>query len=412
MIPAKIRKSACLFSLFLFLSGCGISYEQSPSEQKKHETESRATNPSKNDSSDSTSETLSNIPEWYKNRSFESKSDGIKIGYGQGPTRQIAMNQSLDRIAQKLGVTVRSTTEREITSVDQKKEHIQDRFQNQTRLEARHRIKNFENIRTERSNGTFYSAYKVDRRPLPQILADKIRDRLVESRRPLSSIKWDGPGPLIRGDLIQTVEQLVVDDEKGKRSVPIKISLSRSDDQWVLTLGQTITQPLENPDFARLLNWKTETELLKLELIDEKTKSQANRLNKGDRFYFRVKSQDPDGYFALFNLYQDGRLSVLKEATPLDSVQFVPSEKKMEKGERFRASLISPGQSTLDVYLAVSSDQKISTAEFRYLQRGQKKVQANKTFQVHDLLEWLEENPITAIDTINVRTLPVQTSPL
>ncbi len=382
--------------------------EETTREHKEEFVETQKPEPVEDQTSETEQAQIITPPNWYKERTYVSDVELIKIGYGKGNTRDEAMNQALNRIARQLGVKVKSVQRQSVKSIKEKEETIKEQFQSQVKISTERRIKNFDNLKTEAINGTYFSAYKVDRRPLEQILAAKLKSKLPEDSPP-ATIKWEGPEPLVDGSLMDSVENRLVDSSDGSGKSTFRVSLSRANEQWIISVGP-VNQPLENPDFARLLAWSHDkNESLSVELMPEKLSRGHNRLHQGDKFYFRVKSKNPGGYHALFNIYSDGRISVLKGATELKEQQFVPNQEKLDEGEIFRANLIEAGKTTFDVYLAVSSAESFSATEFSYLGKALEMVEGESAYRLDRFLQWLEQKNWKDVEAITVQVLPDQT---
>lgn len=346
-------------------------------------------------------------PKWYRDQLPNSDNNLIKTGYGCGDNLEVAKNKALDNAARQLGVKVSSSRRRNLQEVSSKKEAIEENYAVNTTVKATHRIKDFTVARREEANGFYYVAYQLDRRPLREILLDDLMDEIGPENVPLRDITWKGTRTLIESRLVGELENRLINESNGTKSIELAIDLRRDRDRWLLTVGGIHTT-IDNPDFSRLLNWDTQRgDDLKLDLITSNKSRNSNRLQAGDTFYFRVKNTKSEGgHFALFNIYADGRVCVLKQSTPLKSVGLVPAKEAMDRGQIFTAVPLEEGKPTLDVYLAVYSPEPFRTTKFLYLSEGKQMCNTEKSYQMDELFEWLDQTDVTATDATVVQILP------
>ena len=160
----------------------------------------------------------------------------------------------------------------------------------------------------------------------------------------------------------------------------------------------------------RLFSWPELTEKQQSVNLQLKTLSDDrgyNRLRAGDFFAFKVEATE-EGFATLFNIYQDGRVSVLEDNIEISSSIEIPGPEAQERGEMFGAYLIEKGKPTRDLYMAVLSKRPLLTSNFQKILEANPPVRGEESYQIHRLLNWLKSNEeeIVDLDVISVLVQP------
>ncbi|MCG5547533.1 hypothetical protein [Halorhodospira halochloris] len=377
-------------------SGCALFDEQDEAESYISEEEPEA------------DRERAQPPQWYVDRERPPSESLMRIGYGSAESWELAEAKALEDISRQLGVRV-EVAEEDISymEIQDKQQHVEEQYRREARMEAAHYIKDWEVIKEEDIDGKYFIALRLDQRPSPIVIAEKIAERLdsIPER-----IVWEGAEWLTEGEFIEGIERQLSGSNDG--SVAVYLELKRLDEQWRMAVepeGKDIFHiPLDESDIANLLSWPggSDAEMVELRLKPDEDRG-YNRLQVGDWFVFEVASEQ-GGYLSLFNIYEDGRISVLEDNARVDSHIAIPSEEEQEQGHAFRAYPIQAGEITQDYYMAVLSEQRLSTADFQKILDESPPVAGEDAYQLHQLMQWLETQGehVVDIDVIEVLTQP------
>lgn len=332
-------------------------------------------------------------PKWYTK--LEAKM-GRVVGYGQGSMREHAKNQALADIAQQLQVQVKSTIKSSVDVVDASVTRAEStKFE----LTAHQQLQNTRVVAEEAAGGITFIAIEFDARPAEQIVADRLLTEWGGIRPP--RIDWKGHHWLANTDFVNNVRQQITINSGGTGAREVRIALNRRNDEWHISFDNVV-MPIENTDLLRLIGLETTNPNNRLVVMDFKSAQEKNRLVAGDAFYLTLQTTRPDGYYTLFNIYDDGRLALLQESKKTEAIQTVPSLENRQKGYSLVAQTLKPKETAIDVYLSVLSSEPLDTSVFEAVS-GQ---QVGNAFHLDTLLDMLDHKTITDIAVVRVNIRP------
>ena len=135
-----------------------------------------------------------------------------------------------------------------------------------------------------------------------------------------------------------------------------------------------------------------------------------NRLYEGDVFTLVLLSTDPaDSFFTTFNVYPDGRVSLLQESRHLAIEQEIPPlAEQDQEGGIFDAHLAEAGVPAEDVFVVVSTTHPLDTSRFSILQPEGGPVTGEHSYKLHEFMTWLDQQRriLREIALLHVRTEP------
>lgn len=284
--------------------------------------------------------------------------------------------------------------------VQNQQSQITEEYTRTIRAEATHHIKDWRVRQSEQTGDRHFVEIVLDRRPAPVVIAEKIRNSLGSAPQ---AVTWQGPETLINGDLTGAIESNLLSDD-GK-TVSVELHLERLDERWYLRVrlegDESFHVVLDEPDFAKLFGFESgdREEVIQLSLRPLDILRGYNRLRVGDYFVFEVATRSK-GYVTLFNIYEDGRISILDENLPAekDASIKIPTDEEQAKGAAFMAFPIEHNHPTQDLYLAVLSTSPLPTSGFQRLLEESPPVEGESSYQIHRLLRWLDEHQSTIKD--------------
>lgn len=351
-------------------------------------------------------------PDWYAEPYYPARGERILKGYGQGATAAAARMDALGDIGRQLGVTVRSVTEDvSMEWVEAQERVIQEAYHQKTRSEATHHLKDWDVLRSERHAGHHFAQVRLDRRPAAVVAAGRLSRRLPAGT---GGVEWAGPDALTRGALVRDMERALRWDGTADRRIRVHLSLVRLDERWHLRVvpegGDGFHVPLDEPDFHSVFAWsRLDGDALGLSLLPLGEARGYNRLRHGDPFVFEARVPDVDaGYLTVFNVYEDGRVSVLEENAPAAEMVDIPETAIQERGGAFVAQTLVGGAPTQDLYVAVLSMEVLATSEFQRMLENLPPVSGESAYRVHELVQWLarHQDAIQGVDVLSVHVQP------
>lgn len=351
-------------------------------------------------------------PEWYVNPFYPPRGDRILKGYGQGETAAAARMDALGDIGRQLGVTVRSVTEDvSMEWVEAQERVIQEAYHQQTRSEATHHLKDWDVVRSERHGGRHFAQVRLDRRPAAVVAAARLARRLPSN---VGEVEWAGPEALTEGALVREMERHLRWDRGAERRLEVALALVRLDERWHLRItpdgGDPFHVPLDEPDFHSVFAWSAlDGDSLGLALLPLGEARGYNRLRHGDPFVFEARIPDVEaGYLTVFNVYEDGRVSVLEENAPAEATVAIPDSSIQQRGGAFVAQTLLEGEPTQDLYVAVLSSEVLATSEFQRMLENLPPVEGEGAYRVHELVQWLarHQRAIYGVDVLSVHVQP------
>lgn len=337
-------------------------------------------------------------PDWYGQQSTADP-DRL-VGYGRGPNRDVADQKALADIGRQRESWVQSETD---SRVEHKRDGNTDRYLRQRiQIQSQQRIRDARRVHTASQDGRYFVEWQVDLRPPWQILAERVlaQWRQQDQRQP-GDIQWQAPKALAQARFAERLRGRLTDASQASRK-RIALHLDRRDESWSVQLlgaSQTIDNLFGVLDLSVYA-----TPNLELAVSDAAGQALGQRLTAGQRFYFRLINDSTYPHCALFNVYPDGRVSLLRPPFKLaNSQRIIPNP---QTNIIFEAATLADDQVALDTYLAVCTAQLDKLTQFRLLRADAGFVQGQAAYQAHRLVEWLDAMDNKAVAAIEIESVP------
>lgn len=323
--------------------------------------------------------------------------DGSLIrGYGIGADSATVKLSALKDIAERINVRVQGETESMESMTNGK---VDRQFSTTTRLVTELQVEDAVQICIDNKDpaGLWHAVFELDTRP-PVF---RLGQRLGAALRSPGQIVFTGNTHLVRSGLARELASSVtIGHASAGEEVSLPLRLRRQHGGWYLMAG-TEQVRLRDEDLFKALEFPHSPEVLLTLLNNNAQDRPASQLVEGDRFSLRIDA-GRTGYLSLFNIYADGRVSLLAANETLRS----PSPSVFpEAGHTFEAGLLAPGVPTRDIYLAAVSEAPLDRMTMHRLRVEQGQVSGEDSYQLEELLALLDQSAaVTA--SIMVTTLP------
>ena len=338
-------------------------------------------------------------PDWYDQQSTADPNH--LVGYGSGPNRDAADQQALADIGRQRESWVQSEID---SRVERKRAGNTDRYLRQRiQIQSQQHIRDARRVHAASQGGRYFVEWQVDLRPPWQILAERVlaQWRQQDQRQP-GDIQWQAPKALAQARFAERLRARLTDASQASRQ-RIPLYLDRRDESWSVQLlgaSQTIDNLFGVLDFSVYA-----TPNLELAVNDAAGQALGQRLTAGQRFYFRLINDSTYPHCALFNVYPDGRVSLLWPPFNLANRQrIIPNP--LANNDSFEAATLADGQVALDTYLAVCTAKLDGLTQFRMLRADAGFVQGQAAYRAHRLVEWLDTMDHKAVAAIEVESVP------
>ncbi|MFA9460914.1 hypothetical protein [Thiohalorhabdus methylotrophus] len=319
----------------------------------------------------------------------------LLYGYGRGTSLPDARAEALQDLGQQRSVWVRSAVEsRTRRGAGEPSERS---YRQQIRLHARQRLDHARRDRVAERGARFYVRWRLDLRPAWAVLAENLR---AEWAGEPARIRWRGPAGLTGAPLVRRLDRALTGGGDDVREVAL--SLDRRDGDWIYR-ADGVQLPLADTLAAVDLSGYARGGL-RLRAVSAAGRPLGKRLRAGRTFHLRVTGGSPGDRCTLFDLYPDGRVSVLAGNVAIQGSTwtFPPPE-----GERaLRATTGTENEAALDRYLAVCGPGEQDLTRFRRVAAGRGLVRGEWAYAARALLAWLEERKGHAVAVRRVLTVP------
>jgi hypothetical protein len=331
-------------------------------------------------------------PAWF----FEhSDHDGIKTGVGEGATLEEAAASAMSEISAQISTWVSSRT---MTLAERNGSASESRFKHQVKLESMHRLKNAKRLNMAVCGSRYYVKYSVDLRPPALVMSDAL-----VSEYPGEKILFTGSPALTSSSFAEAVMQITShqkSDSSKRLETRIPLSLTFTDGIWCVHAGR-VSLPVS--DVTELVNVGVYvTESVRLGLCDRAGVGRSLLLKTGDEVFFSLSGGS--GFFSIFNVYADGRVSVIAANQPMTEAGKIypdPSGRQV-----LQASTLEPGSSSVDIYLLVVSPSMQEMSSFSALKEDGRTVSGDDSFSTHVLARWLDGLQQKQVAMLKTRTEP------
>lgn len=328
--------------------------------------------------------------------SLQNNNSGIKTGYGSGRTVAEAKQRALYDIAKQIEVAIDGT---ETATTNKQDDQVTTGFSQNVKARASQILTSVETACSDTNDptGSYHFALRYDQRPLVDIYAQALSEQFWQQRP--GRIEWQGPKLITQSTFIKQLEQRLV-QTGNPQSIRLTVQLFRKNAQWKLIIND-IVRTLQTEHYTQLINWQSlHAGSLQVQLQNEYGQALAPHLRDGDDFYFKITNRQT-GYLTVFDIYEDGRVTKLRENITIKSKLKLPEHKGA-----FSAGLLIPGQSTRDQYVFLLTDQPINATAFHQLQLEKSSTAETSNYSLNIFLSWLDKQPIVAADTLLVETVP------
>lgn len=333
--------------------------------------------------------------------------DHFVVGVGVGESLAKARQYALSEIAQKLSSRVSVTTKSTTRSID---DYESQSFDQDVSIESDVAIDNAVELcrDVDDPRGKVYVVYQLDKRPLVQKVYSDLT-RQWQGNLP-KTLHFKGPSILVNSHFISELrEKLERDNSTLEKTVVI--DLKRQNNRWVLSVNDSATYTVADRKFLSFIapDFAGTVKALDIDIASGEAPrppadfrfARSVRLKHGDDFSFRVASRR-NGYFSLFNIYEDGRIANLLENRFIDT----NSAFQYPDGGTFTSLVLEDGKTTYDVYIGVLTANPIVLSEFAKLESRGGFLAGDDYYQFDQFLRWFD-----FVDPIGVSTLEARTDP-
>ncbi|TWI72444.1 LPP20 lipoprotein [Desulfobotulus alkaliphilus] len=368
---ARVLFCMLIFPLLFFaLSACGPKTLPAPSAAVQNEIKSPSVYP------------LAVHPQWYQTLRSEKN---ILRGVGEGPSQAEADAMALSAISREMQVQVSSEIR---TRTTQQGDSVSRRVAAEVHLKAGRQMQRARRTQHAVLQGVHYVAMEVDIRPDADILAGRMRKIWASEGLAMPAhLRFDGTKALTSGPLARRLKSLLSSPHgEGERVLPL--SLERKDGLWIISLCRESLALAEVKglfDFSVYASGKS-----RLFMESPSGKRLPNRLRHGEQVVFRMDDLPSSGWFSLFNLYPDGRVSVME-----DNLAAGPGSLRVpeQAWDFFTNAILEQGVAQLDTYIAVFTREPLELVRFRHLGDVEGLVSGEGSYGAHRLAAFLEALP-------------------
>jgi len=303
------------------------------------------------------------------------------VGYGYASTLQQATLAARENAASQLGVEVHSTTSRKITDDNH---HVSSVSEVQSEATVRHKLNNTVIFREERIEDIYYVAVEADIRGTDQ----RISEELIKTYRDFNG--FSGPAQLIKSPLMKSVSNQITLSSKSKLQLPVK--LYRQGNDWMMRVGG-INVILDSGEFFNAVDWtEGSNNKLYIQGTDLQSDVKISRAHNGQTFYFKMPHVLKNYFYTIYNVYSDGRVTLLAEnLTGETSLEF-PSRSDRIKGIVLEAAKTNEATLDTDTYLVVESKSKLHSN--RILSQGARVVEQDNSYSADLLLDLFSDTAV------------------
>ena len=327
---------------------------------------------------------------------LQNKEPAIKVGYGNGRSVSGAKQQALYDIANQLQVNVQGTAESHNTKTDGA---VSLSFQQEIKSTATAILSAVEISCSDTNDpdGLYHFALRYDQRPLVDVFAEQLSSQFWHQAP--GKIDWQGPSVILNSAFIKSLSKKLIDNQQTETTT-LNVQLFRKNQQWQLGINGII-KPLEKSHHEQIFNWKAiAPHSLTAKLTNPSDQPISSTLRDSDDFLFSIQSKQ-SGYLSVFDIYEDGRVTKLRENLPIDNSLRLP-----EHQGSFSAGLLTPGEATRDHYIFILTKAPIDATAFRQIMLEENSSTASNNYSLNLFLFWLDQQAIHASTTLLITTVP------
>ncbi|MZR63752.1 LPP20 family lipoprotein [Alcanivorax sp. DP30] len=315
-------------------------------------------------------------------------------GYGQGASFQQAKAEALKDISERISVQV---TGKSVSTSQLNNGESSSSFQSSARIDTRLRIQQAVQVCSDNGDpsGDWHVVFEFDTRSAVQQLAATLNKSLAGNR-----VRLEGNPYLLGSQLINEL-RAGLHVGHGQNAQPLSLSLKRQHGGWYLVAGDQQVR-LSDDDIFQSMHFAGSSELILSLIKTADTGQQLDQLLVGDQFSLRVDST-LEGFLSIFNVYADGRVSVLAANQPIDEggLKILPGGSMT-----YEAGLLESGKTARDFYLAIVTDERIQSATLHHLRESHGMVEGESSYQLHRLFDLLHDSH-PSVSSLVITTLPL-----
>ncbi|MGX5174007.1 hypothetical protein ACUR5C_08300 [Aliikangiella sp. IMCC44653] len=327
---------------------------------------------------------------------LQNKKASMLLGYGNGSNVSEAKQQALYDIANQIEVNVSGETNREANKVGKQ---VNTKYSQKVKTRASALLSSVEIACSDINDpsGQYHFALRYDQRELADIFSDKLLESFWQGKP--GKINWQGSSVMKSSSFVSQINKKLIAYQSSHVEI-VNIKLFRKDQEWYLELNN-IVKPIKSHQLVELLNWDSlNTPNFQVSLQNEFDQSISTHMQEGDEFRFVINSKQ-SGYLSVFNIYEDGRVTKIRDNIPINKTLILP-----EHQGSFSAGLLVPNQSTRDQYVFLMTNKKIDTQAFRQLMPEENGNQEQKNYTLNLFLFWLDQQTLAASASLQVETVP------
>lgn len=311
------------------------------------------------------------VPSWYYK--LKPQNSAVYIGYGVSDSGMKAKQDALSDIASQIFVVVDDSVR---SRVKDNNGHINTYSESASSQKSFATICDYKLLKSEYDNGAYYVALSYENTPS----LDKFVKKLKKLKK--HSLVTQNPKNYLYSTLIGR-------DLQRKLGHKVAFNLVRKDKKWYIQ-HKNIMQVLDKKDFAKFFVTKINPK------VSLHTNKRRDILHEGDKFYFKVKTEE-DGYVTLLDVYENGTVATLVKNVPIKKGQIekIPDEDFESVPE---ASLLVKGEETHDLYVAVFSKKRLRFDSFAYADNVLISEEKYKNFDA--LIHFLDDKIYTTLKIV------------
>ncbi len=322
--------------------------------------------------------------------------DGVVIvrGYGQGASFQQAKVEALKDISERISVQV---TGKSVSRSQLQNGQESSSFQSSAQINTQLRIQQAIQVCSDNEDpsGDWHVVFEFDTRSAVQQLAASLNRKLAGK-----PVRLEGNEYLLGSQLVNELRSSLRDG-RGQDAQALLLSLKRQHGGWYLAAGDQQVR-LTDDDIFQSMHFPGSSELILSLIKTADTGRQLDQLLAGDQFSLRVDST-LEGFLSVFNIYADGRVSVLTANQPIDEggLKILPGGNMT-----YEAGLLERGKAAKDVYLAIVTNERIQSATIHHLRESRGMVEGESSYQLHRLFNVLNDSH-PSVSSLVITTLPL-----
>lgn len=299
-------------------------------------------------------------PSWYMNTAVKPYE---LIGYGEGDSAESAAGRAKEDIASQLKTKIDSTVSQ---STKVKNGKVDSESAQKLKVTTEAMLSGVEKIKEEREGGTYYAAYKYDVRPFEVRFAARATKAVCQGKSGSTTLEY-------------TKLFKAITEELGCQP---RIKLVRQN--GVYTISSQEVALAANTEIERMFFGRQSPSL--------SINSSKQQPRSGESISLTLKSQK-DGYVSLFDVYDDGKVTVVTANAKIRKMQplKIPDETNKEL-ELVMSD--NDGKNSTDMFVAVFGESELDLGGFERMEEG---VATDKAYKLDELFWMMDRHPFATV---------------